>query len=206
MDALYKRRTTADGIFGAKLHWDQFVSLRAETLGLSSSEPGYVLSADFLEQFLPGVKYVRIVRSDVDSQAVSLWFALHTGTWSLAVSDAADALHRAAVPYDYDGIESCRRLLENAEVHWDRFMRSNGIRPVEVVYEDLVAHHGPTLERVLAAIVPGGSELLAPPVPNTRRLADDRSREFLERLARDRDARGMPDPTEFVRANPPRSG
>jgi LPS sulfotransferase NodH len=198
--ALYALRTTPDGVFGAKLHWDQFVALRAEALGLPGSEPGYELSAAFLERLLPGAVYVRIIRRDVNRQAVSLWFALHTGTWSVAADDGDDddGGERARVPYSFDGIERCRRLIENAELHWDRFLRFNGRAPVEVVYEDLVARYPAEVDRVLAAVAPGAAPATA--APATRRLSDARSEEFLERLAHDRDARGVADPVEFVRS------
>jgi trehalose 2-sulfotransferase len=200
MRALYALRTTPGGVFGAKLHWDQFVALRAETLGLPVSEPGYEVSAEFLERLLPGVAYVRIIRRDVNRQAISLWFALHTGIWSVAASDSGDGGARARVPYSFAGIERCRRLIENAELHWDRFLRFNGCVPVDVVYEDLVARYAAEVECVLRAVAPGTGPVSIPAVRATRRLSDGRSEEFLERLAHDRAARGMTNPVEFVRS------
>ncbi|MDP9293575.1 MAG: Stf0 family sulfotransferase, partial [Actinomycetota bacterium] len=146
--ALYSHRTTPDGVFGTKLHWDQFVALRAEALGTSAAEPEYEISDDVIERLFPNATYVRILRRDVNRQAISLWYALCTGTWSLAADDRGDAAARADVPYSYEGIDRCRRLIENAELHWDRFLRFNGIEPVDVVYEELAGAHAETIENV----------------------------------------------------------
>jgi LPS sulfotransferase NodH len=195
--ALYALRTTPDGVFGAKIHWTQFVSLRAETLGISASEPEYVVSADPIDRLFPNATYVRIIRRDVNRQAISFWFALHTGTWSVAATDPYDDRPRALVPYSYEGIERCRRMIVSDELHWDRFVRSNGIEPIDVVYEDLVAGYAETVDFVLGKVVPGaeGASLTSAP---TRRLSDARSEDFLARLGQDRERRGVLDPAEFL--------
>jgi LPS sulfotransferase NodH len=187
---LYARRTTPAGVFAAKLHWDQLAALRAEALGLPAAEPEYALDGGFLERLFPGARFVRTIRLDVDRQAISLWFALHTGTWSLAAGGVPAG--REAVPYDYEGIEGCRRWIESAEVHWDRFLRHNRIEPLVVVYEELVAAYEPTLERVLRAVAPGARH--APRDPATRRLGDEHSERMVERLLAERRRRGLPDP------------
>jgi trehalose 2-sulfotransferase len=187
---LYARRTTPTGLFAAKVHWDQLAALRAEALGLPAAEPEYALDGGFLERLFPGARFVRIIRLDVDRQAVSLWFALHTGTWSLAAGDIP--LGRDEVPYDYEGIDRCRHWIESAEVHWDRFLRHNRIEPLVVVYEELVAAYEPTLERVLREVAPDARGTPSP--PKSRRLSDDHSERMVERLLADRGRSGLPEP------------
>ena len=181
---LYAHRTTPAGVFGAKLHWDQLVALRAEALGLPAAEPEYPLDGGWLDRLFPEARFVRTIRLDLDRQAVSLWFALHTDTWSLAADEAPD--DREDVPYDLDGIEGCRRSIESAEVHWDRFLRHNGIEPVIVVYEELVAAYDATLEHVLREVAPEALGSPLPSAPTTRRLSDDHSERMVERLLADR--------------------
>ena len=190
--ALYARRATADGVLGVKLHWDQLVNLRAEALGTAATEPGYRLSAAFAERLFPGAAYVRTIRLDVDRQAVSLWFALVGGTWSIAAGDGPDGA-RDRVPYDFAGIDRCRRLIENAELHWDRFLRHNGIEPLVVVYEELASAYPDGVARVLETVAPE-RRAGAPPEPATRRLSDDRTERFVARFAEDRARSGLPDP------------
>jgi LPS sulfotransferase NodH len=194
VEALWTRRTTRDGVFGTKLHWDQLVALRAEALGLSGGEPGYGCSGAFLERLFPRAAYVRIVRGDVNRQAVSLWYALQTGTWSVALAGDAGARERAEVPYSYEGIERCRRLIEHGEVHWDRFLRANGIEPLVVVYEELAAAHAATIAGVLDHVAPEAARSAVAPALTTRRLSDDRTEAFLRRLAEDRERHGAAAP------------
>ena len=177
--ALYAHRTTPDGLFGTKLHWDQFVALRAEALGTTAD-----LSVDFLERLFPNVTYVRIMRRDLDRQAVSLWYALNTGTWSVASDDIDDG-ERAGVPYSREGIERCRNEIENAEAQWDRVLRFNGIQPIQVVYEELDAAYAETIKRVARRVTSAVGPIAVPPPP-TRRLSDHGTQAFLERLAHDR--------------------
>jgi LPS sulfotransferase NodH len=115
-------------VLGVKLHWDQLERLRAEALGLPGGEPEYRFPIAFLAQLLPGATYVRIVRLDIDRQAVSLWFAAAGGTWSVAAGDTADT-GRDTVGYDFDAIDRCRRTIENAELHWDRCSGTTGSSP-----------------------------------------------------------------------------
>jgi len=201
--ALYAYRTTPHGVFGVKIHWEQFVALRAEALDISASEPGYEISVDFMERLFPDAIYVRTMRRDVDRQAVSLWFALRTGTWSLAAEDRRKDDRRRRVPYSYEGIERCRLVIESGQHHWKRFLRLNDIKPVEVVYEDLVAAYQEMVRNVLDKVLPGADGRAVPPAPTTRRIGDERSEDFIARLARDRERRGPPDPLELLGADAP---
>ena len=185
---LYARRTTRAGVFAAKLHWDQLAALRAEALGLPAAEPEYALDGGFLERRFPGARFVRTIRLDVDRQAVSLWFALQTGTWSVSAGDLPRG--REAVPYDYEGIDRCRRWIESAEVHWDRFLRHNRIEPLVVVYEELVAAYAATVARVLGEVAPDAP--VTPSGPASRRLSDDHSERMVERFLADRGLAGPP--------------
>jgi trehalose 2-sulfotransferase len=189
---LYAHRTTPAGVFGTKIHWDQLVALRAEALALPVAEPEYRLEAAFVDQLFPGAMFVRTIRLDVDRQAVSLWFALHTGTWSLAAGEAPAG--RADVPYDLEGIEDCRRWIESGEVRWDRFLRHNGIEPVVVVYEELVSDYEATIERVLLEVAPDALDARVQSAPTTRPLSDDHSERVLERFLADRARLGPPKP------------
>ena len=188
VQALYAHRTTPAGVFGTKLHWDQLYTLRAELLGLPRAEPAYGPSADFLEDVLPGVRYVRIVRLDVDRQAVSLWSALSSGMFSARVGEEP---RPGEVTYDFEGIDRCRRIVENGEVHWDRFFAVNGIEPLKVTYEHFADAYAETIERVVRWLVPEVEDVHVP-APASRKLADDRSTAMVERFISERG--DLPDP------------
>jgi trehalose 2-sulfotransferase len=188
---LRSRRTTAGGVFGTKLHWEQFEQLRAEALGLGRAEPEFEISAGLLDELFPAPLYIHIVRRDVNRQAISFWTALHTGVWSRPI--AADRCEPSPLPYNFAGIDRCRRLIENAELHWDRFFRFNGIEPLDIVYEDLCAAYQGTVASVLRHIVPGAGEIEIG-VPEGRRQGNGHFEALLTRFAQDRESRGLDNP------------
>jgi LPS sulfotransferase NodH len=188
--ALRSRRSAPTGVFGAKLHWDQFQQLRAEALGVSCAEPEFEISARFLEDLFAAPLYVHILRRDVNRQAISFWTALRTGVWSQSTVAAGQP---PEIPYSFEGIERCRRLIENAELHWDRFFRFNDIEPLHVVYEDLVASYEQTIGALLGAVLPELDDVRVR-APESRRLGNERSDALLELFARDREMRGLDDP------------
>ena len=145
--ALRARRTSPDGVFGTKLHWDQVERLRAEARDEGVSEPPFPLSADFLANLIPRARFLRIARLDLDRQAISLWNALHRGVWSARAGTRQPAT--VAPGYDFDEIERLRQKLALGELHWDRFLRANRITPVEVEYESLVTDFVTTIRRVM---------------------------------------------------------
>jgi LPS sulfotransferase NodH len=185
VEALLARRTGANGVFGFKLHWQHFEQLRAEALGLPPGEPSYDASADFLTDLFGPLRYVHIVRRDLNRQAISHWTAGRTGRWYRA-SDAP--AQQAPIPYSFEWIARIRAHLANAEVHWDRFFRFNAIEPVTVVYEDLVADYGATVGAVVAELVPEASDVTVPE-PQSARQGDERTEQLLERFRHDLDKR-----------------
>jgi LPS sulfotransferase NodH len=194
--ALRARRTDAGGTFGTKLHWSQLQEIDAEDLRRGPGGPGGPGGAGsagreeaLLERLLPGSRFVRIVRLDIDAQAVSLWTALRTGRWSL--SSAAPPPAPRTVPYSYSGILRCRQQIVDGEVGWDRFFRRSGIAPAEVVYEELAAHYASVVRETLERILPG-SVTPAVPEPVSRRQAGERSAELLARFSKARRRRRPP--------------
>jgi LPS sulfotransferase NodH len=177
---LMRDRSTPNGQFGSKLHWEHLQQMRAELAGEPGGDPGFTaVDASLLERLLPGVHYVRILRLDIDRQAVSLWTALRRRQFAARWDE--DPALLADVAYDFRGIARCRRLLAAGELHWDRFFRTNGIRPIEIVYEDFVLEYAGTLRRVIETLVPGAAHLSIPP-PATRRLHDARTEAMVARF------------------------
>lgn len=175
---LRARRTDAGGVFGTKLHWGQLEEIQAEAL-----EHGSLVARpdpSLIERLLPGSRFVRIVRLDIDAQAVSLWTALQTGCWSLR--SGAPAPPAGAVPYSYAGILRCRQEIVEGEVGWDRFFRRSAITPLEVVYEQLVAQYAAVVRDTLEGILPGRAAA-AVVAPDSRRQAGQRSAELLARFS-----------------------
>ncbi len=185
--AMHARRTTATGLFASKLHWQQLVQVRAEARAGSSDRFVFATDRALLDRLFPQALFVRIVRTDLDAQAVSAWRAQQSNVWSVAV-DAPERIGSEPPSYSFEGIEACRRTIENGELCWDRLIRSLDGEVILVTYEELSSSFAETIERVAAEIRPGLEVTV--PEPTTRRLADRNSRELLERFRAERLARG----------------
>jgi LPS sulfotransferase NodH len=180
--ALRARRSSADGVFGTKLHWTQLESIQAEAKGLPTHEPPFTLDSEVLDSLFPGARYVHILRLDVNAQAVSLWMAHQSNVWSLADGEPDSGTEH--VRYSFTGINRYRRGLVLGEMHWDRYFRVNGISPIRVVYEDLAARYSSVLRDVVDQLFPGVGEVRIGP-PESRLQGGERARSFAERFARD---------------------
>jgi trehalose 2-sulfotransferase len=184
VDALHSRRTTATGMFGAKVHWDQMSHIRAEAgAGGRDDRFIYETSDALLERLFPGPVFIRIVRLDLDRQAVSYWRAINSGVWSVEAGDPA-SVETEQTPYNFEGIDRCRRLIESGELCWDRLIRRRGDAALVVTYEELTSAFVRTVEVVAGHISPGLSIKI--PAPRTRQLGNERSLELVERFRAER--------------------
>jgi len=159
---LLARKTSPNGVFGAKVHWGQYHPL------FGTTDPRDVL---------PDPKLIYITRRDHLRQAVSWVRALQTLRWH---SNHAQQPERA-VEFDAEHIPRKLGRISREEDAWRELFDRYAIEPHEVVYEDLVADQRATLVDVMRAI---GVELPADYVvaqPPLARQADDVSEQWMER-------------------------
>ncbi|HYB22648.1 MAG TPA: Stf0 family sulfotransferase, partial [Solirubrobacteraceae bacterium] len=187
--AVHASRCSADGVFGAKVHWDQLAGLRAEADGAAGDPFDHEVPDALIERCFPQPTFVRVVRLDVDAQAVSYWRALETGVFSLASDEPTPPSQ--CPPYDFDGIERARRALEAGELCWERLIRARGAQALVVTYEELTGEYERTVARVAGFISPGLHVVVR--APRTRRLGDTRSLELRERYRAERATRARSD-------------
>lgn len=176
--------TTPNGIFGAKLMWNQLPDLEQHAhsierfAGLSGLE---LLEGLFDGE--AGVRFVWMRRRDKARQAISLWRALQTRTWRLEhpnEDEDSQVLH-----YSFDGIEHLRRRLSADDGAWGDFFDQHEIDALELVYEENVEPDPEGSVRRVAAAV--GTEVPADwkPQAETVRQADDLSDEWYGAYHRD---------------------
>ena len=121
--ALHERRSSPEGLFGVKVHWDQLVAAGAEATCRTLDRLSWDVPDEVLSTLFPNPVFVRIIRLDLDRQAVSLWRAQHSNVWSVATTEESGLDGRRA-PYSFTGIEECRRAIEIGEACWtDCFAR-----------------------------------------------------------------------------------
>jgi LPS sulfotransferase NodH len=190
VESLKERRTSPTGTLGIKLHWHQLEAIRNERSGHRHFAEPFRQPAALLEDLL-GARpaYVRLMRTDLDRQAISLWTAEYTRVW--ARTEEAPERRTARVPYSFAGIDRCRARIALAEARWQRFFGFNGVEPIEVLYEDLCGAYAPTVAGVLDQLRPGAGSEGVPPQPIGAQLADARSEELLARFRNDLDRRSL---------------
>jgi LPS sulfotransferase NodH len=190
--ALRARRTSPSGVLGVKIHSDQLEHLARElrhVQGRPLEEPD---AAELLPRVFPDATYVHIAREDVDRQAVSLWTALETGIWAERVGSTPSAPGNVA--YSFEGINDCRELILQGERLWATLFARHSIRPLTVLYEQLVSEWAPTISRVLRGIFGDRTEAVRIAPPDSRRQSSCHSEELLARFTRDRLATGTDAP------------
>lgn len=113
--SLIKHRTTPNGLFSFKAHWDQFAFF--SSLGL--------------EHYARSAKFIRIRRKDMLAQAVSLAIAKQTGAWSY------DQTIRKQPRYSFEAVKSAMLYLSRESFKWTAYLASNCIQSYDIWYEDI---------------------------------------------------------------------
>lgn len=173
--------TTKNGVFGAKLHWEELEELCAALAGLRTSRHG-ASAHELLRQYFPDPKFVYLRREDVVRQAISWWRASQTSSWYHVVGETP-APDVGAVP-NWAEIGALEGLLRDGDRRWRAFFCDSGVQPLELTYEDLVADYEGVVSSVLAFL--GQWDPDAGPIgaPRLLRQRDDRTetwaREYVE--------------------------
>jgi len=160
---------TSNGVFGTKVMWDHLDSC----VGNLCTIPGYesLPVHGLLSTVFPNLHYIFITRSDKVRQAVSHWKARQTRVWAVVDETSPDRspvngsqrkilnhppllwMHRPSSTeephFDFARIDALVRQIEAGEERWQKYFAENGITPLTVVYEDLVATYEQTAIQVL---------------------------------------------------------
>ena len=166
--------TTANGVFGAKLMWNQLPDLEQHSAALP--EFAGLTGSELLQRLFDDPRYVWMRRRDKVRQAISLWRALQTRAWRLE-HPKADG-EGLVLRYSFDGIEHLRRRLDADDEAWGRFFVHHAIDPLELVYEtDVTPDPAGAVARVhrfIGVALPRGWA----PAARTKRQADELSDEW----------------------------
>jgi LPS sulfotransferase NodH len=158
---LLARKTSPNGVFGAKAHLGQYDPL------FGDSDP---------RGFLPSPQLVLITRRDRLRQAISWVRALQTQRWV-----NRDAPEERPAVFDAEHIGRKMRRIEREEERWEALFDRHAIEPHRVVYEDFVGAQAETVRGVLDTMgVEAPADLHLPP-PIHDRQADRLSDEWVDR-------------------------
>ena len=127
-------RTSSNGIFGLKLHFDDLKSALKEFPNLLKA--------------LAPISYIYVDRRDKLAHAASAARSL------LANSLVTDGTARRGgqIPYYRDVISKSLGKLERRRLHWWRWFETNGIAPLVVYYEDVTTDRAEAVHNIASAL------------------------------------------------------
>jgi LPS sulfotransferase NodH len=182
LERSFRLGTTANGVFAAKLMWNQLPEMQWHAAALP--ELAGLEGRELLDALFGPAAYVWIRRRDKVRQSISLWRALQSGAWRRERGD--DGAAPAELRYSFDAIEHLRRRLAADDAAWDRFFADAATAPLELHYEDDVAPDpAGAVSRVLAQL-----DVELPPdwAPSTSMVRQSDEINDKWRAAYDRDA------------------
>ena len=171
--------TTPNGVFGAKVMWGYFNGFAT---GLRWALPGRrqrLPVPDLIQSVFPNLTYITVSRRDKVRQAVSLWRALQTWSWS---SDQnAERAGGDHLTYSDAAIAHLIRDIEDHEFGWRAFFRECGVEPFDVVYEEFAGRYEDTIRDILRHLGVPEADTIAIEQPTRRKQSDDLSRRWADR-------------------------
>jgi LPS sulfotransferase NodH len=144
--------TTANGVFGLKLHWHQIPGLIASIGHAEGCTPAEAAARTFdawLTRRFVKIQYLWLRRRNKIAQAISYYRAAQSNVWRVrAAMNGAGQARSAPVPFDAAAIERYLGLVEDFDRQWLAFFNARHIRALVLIYEDLVDSYDATLSEV----------------------------------------------------------
>jgi LPS sulfotransferase NodH len=191
LELVLRLGTTPNGVFGAKLMWNN-VPWVLEKLWELPRFAGLDRAATFHALF-PNLHVIRLTRRDRVRQAVSWARAAQDGVW--VVSAAEPAAPVAEPAYSYDFVSALEGQLDEGERGWPELCAELGVTPLEIAYEDLVdpSTYADTIGATLGYLGIDHDEI-GIPRPRTHRQADEINDDWIRRYATHQAAVAPPHP------------
>lgn len=170
VQAVQQHRTTANGVFGLKVQWDQLASIRQ-------------FGIDPFELFA-WRRAVLLTREDHVRQAVSVHRARQTGRWR--AQDEAEPT--GPDEYDAGQITKAIAAIETGEAGWREELAresASGVAVFAITYEQLEADPTATVSRCFEFLGVSGTPI---PAISTVRQADGTSEQWVQRYRDERAA------------------
>lgn len=164
LQELERRRTSANGTFGLKLHWDQFADVFSNKDKVIIQE-----GLDFLQEM---DVLIRLYRRDKLSQAISNFIAMKTDEWMVTHdSDGRNSTREVEVLFDPVAITNELKWMVWQERMWIEFLQRHKLSYESICYEELVADYEGESRRALTLI--GVDESVPVPEQQLKRQANE---------------------------------
>ena len=131
LERTFELGTTDNGVFAAKLMWNQLPDLEQHAAAL----PGFagLSGSELLETLFGHPSYVWMRRLDKVSQAISMWRALQTRAWRREHPSAGG--EPPGLHYSFEGVDHLRHRLTADDQAWGRYFLDAALEPLELYYE-----------------------------------------------------------------------
>jgi LPS sulfotransferase NodH len=198
---LQKRRSSSNGVFGAKLLYGQLLHL--QKTAQQHPDLADLSGGDLLRQLFPDVHILWATRNDKLRQAISWFKARQTGVWGQSRGAEEPKLGRAwrlgdeplqpgELAFDYAGIAALLQQAETEDAAIGAWLAEAGFTPYRVVYEEFAPRYSDATAEILDWMGIAHPPLNLPD-PRTVRLADDRTDEWVERFRQEQAAQAAAD-------------
>lgn len=125
---LKKNRATSNGVFGFKIHFNQFAKAFKE-------EP--------LEGCFSDLKFIFLTRSNKIAQGISLEIAYQTNQWSSNFNKDKKA------KFNFKDIKKRVDNISSQETNWKNYFDENNIEPLVLDYDNLELNYEISIKKVL---------------------------------------------------------
>ncbi len=152
--------TTQNGVFGIKMHWNQYKR--------------HMLDLDLNVNYwgVP-VRWVRIMRQNEIRQAISFVRASQSESWNSNMEVQREPI------YDDGAIVGALARITDENAQWQKYFVDNNIVPLDITYEQLTRDMDTTVRLVMNHIE---SPIDTVPAPQTKKQSDVTSKEWAERF------------------------
>lgn len=187
---LQTRRSSSNGVFGAKLLYGQLLHL--EGIARQEADLAALSRGDLLRSLFPDLHILWATRDDKLRQAISWFKARQTGVWGQGRGAEEPKLGRAwrlgdeplqpgELAFDFAGIAALLQQAEAEDAAISARMTDAGFTPYRVVYEAYAPRYSEATAEILDWMGIAHPPLNLPN-PRTVRLADDRTDEWVTRF------------------------
>ena len=145
IEQVLRKNTGANGVFGTVImrsYFDRILELLREIPPYKALEEAQLLAAVFFQP-----KYIWMRRRNHVEQAVSWAIACQTGVWTQKSEEKSQP--NATPKFDFKVIDEWCNRIEAHNKGWESYFHQNKIEPLVIFYEDVVASHRTTVERIL---------------------------------------------------------
>jgi LPS sulfotransferase NodH len=161
LEDLVPRRTSANGVFGVKVHYDHLQ---------------FMLLSGVMSQF-KNSKVIFIERQDHLAQAVSHARALQTSQWT-SLHDA----RKSAPTYDANLIRWCVNHINLQRQGWRSFFEQHKVSPIRVDYDDFIAAPSRVIDEVVAHMDVPAAPVSSVALPEIDKQSDNLNVEWMARF------------------------